>query len=127
MRHFKYMKLDGTSFWDRIDQLLAMTKSNLTDMCTHLKLSYGSVNTQRTRHSIPKIEQLLDMSRYFGVSVESLLGVQQQDRTMNREAQAVNTDPDLQALVRAIQRDRSLLRAISAVVASYEDATPVSG
>lgn len=121
------MKLDGTSFWDRIDQLLAMTKSNLTDMCTHLKLSYGSVNTQRTRHSIPKIEQLLDMSRYFGVSVESLLGVQQQDRTMNREAQAVNTDPDLQALVRAIQRDRSLLRAISAVVASYEDATPVSG
>ena len=36
------------------------------------------------------------------------------------EAQAVQDDPELRALVRAISRDRRLLAAISAVVESYE-------
>ena len=121
------MNIDGRAFWASIDSRLSEKGVNLRTLCSSLGIVYNTLGNQRTRHTIPKIEQLLDMSRYFGVSVESLLGVQQQDRTMNREAQAVSTDPDLQALVRAIQRDRSLLRAISAVVASYEDATTVSG
>ena len=103
------MQTDGTSFWDRIDQLLALTKSNLTDMCIQLQISYGSVNTQRTRHSIPKIEQLLDMARYFDISVESLLGVEEK-AVGNRHTKGVSQIAD--ACMRASEQQLSAVRLI---------------
>lgn len=112
------MQIDAFEFWRRADNLLSKKSMTLGDLSTQATLSYSTINSQRTRHSLPKVEQLLSMARALGVSMEYLLTGE--GEVLCAEAQAVQDDPELRALVRAISRDRRLLAAISAVVESYE-------
>lgn len=115
------MNFDGRQFWLRFDELLQSKNSNIRNLCKDTGLLYGTINTQRTRHTIPKAEYLYLISRYLNVSIEHLLTGLEDDSILLPEAKAVQNDKELQALVRAILRDRRLLSAISAVVNSYED------
>lgn len=75
----------------------------------------------RTDNRLPKTEDVLAYSSALNVSMEYLL-TGRDTRPMSREARLVEEDIELQAVVRAVARDRRLLSAISAVVMSYEDA-----
>ena len=69
---------------------------------------------------------MLNLSKSLNVSIEYLLTGQDPYR-LSAEAKAVNEDPELQAVVRAIVRDRRLLHVISAVVESSERTMAGSG
>lgn len=112
------MEIDGRAFWLRVDSELSKEGRSLSDLCSSINVSYFTVNTQRKNHKLPKVEQLLSMARALGVSMEYLLTGE--GEVLCAEAQTVQDDPELRALVRAISRDRRLLAAISAVVESYE-------
>lgn len=114
------MKIDGRMFWLRIDSLLLQEKSTLTDMCKALDISYNTINTQRKNSALPKIEQFAGMSVYLHKPMEYLL-FGKEEETICEEAQAVQNDSDLQALVRSIQRDRSLLSIVAVFIRSYEN------
>lgn len=66
-------EFENSSFWSRVNYLLRMKKKTLTELCKDRSISYNSVNGQRTRESLPKVEQLYAMSQYLGVSMEYLL------------------------------------------------------
>lgn len=114
------MKISGVLFWNRINDLLDKEHKTIKDLSENSDTSYDVIITQRTRKSIPKLEQLLDMAKFLNTSVEFLATGESLLQPLTPEAQAVENDPDLRALVRAVQRDRTLLSAISAVVKSYE-------
>lgn len=116
-----FMKINGFEFWNRVDGILDEMKLSLGAFSNAIGLSYMTLNSQRKRHSLPKIEQLLDMAAFLHTSVEFLATGNDIDYNLIDEAKAVQNDKELQALVRAILRDRRLLSAISAVVNSYED------
>lgn len=113
------MKIDGRAFWLRVDSELASKGQTLGDLCDAIGVSYFTVNTQRKNHSVPKVEQLLGMSQELGLSVEELTSGA--SIPLSPEARAVEDDPELRALVRAVMRDRKLLRALSAVAISAEE------
>ena len=119
------MTIDGFEFWNRVDLLLEKRNVNLGAFAKVINLSYMTLNSQRKRHSLPKLEQLLDMAKFLNTSVEFLATGESILQPLTPEAQAVENDPDLRALVRAVQRDRTLLSAISAVVKSYEKETKI--
>lgn len=66
-------RADGFTFWETIDSFLDERRDNLTQMCEAIGIPYGTVNVQRTRHTIPKLDQLLLMAKYFGKSIEELV------------------------------------------------------
>ncbi len=111
------MALDALHFWQRIDSL---NKETLKDLCEKSKVDYKRVMHNRTDCRIPKAEDLLYLAKSLGSSVEYLLTGEEVKALSCKEAQLVDEDPDLQALVRAVSRDRSLLRIISAVIESSE-------
>ena len=113
--------LDGYAFWQNISDELDKRGINNMELADKAGLSYRTITTQRNRHTIPGAEQLLKMAEALGTSMEALLtGSSESHRKLTEEARLVDEDPDLQALVRAVSRDRSLLRIISAVIESSE-------
>lgn len=114
------MTIDGRLFWARVDEGLVKSKKTLGDLCCAIGVSYYTVNTQRKRLSLPKTEQLFDMADFLNMSVEELAIGDKRKRYATSEARAVDEDPDLRAVVRAIMRDRKLLQALSAVIESGE-------
>ena len=119
------MIIDAFDFWKRVDDYMVKNKVSLRDFTAKTGASYSTINSQRTRHSLPKLEQILDMAKFLNTSVEFLATGESILQPLTPEAQAVENDPDLRALVRAVQRDRTLLQAISAVVKSYEKETKI--
>ena len=113
------MGLDERAFWLRVDRMLEQMQMTLGQMCQKLGLSYNTLNTQRKRNTLPKIEQLYGMASILNTSMEYLL-TGKNLQILTTEAKAVNESEELQALVRAVIRDPKLLRIISAVVESSE-------
>lgn len=66
------MEIDAFAFWRRVDGLLIEKKKDLGALCSAIGYSYSTVNSQRTRHALPKLEQCISMARYLSVSVEFL-------------------------------------------------------
>ena len=121
MQEYEIMQLiEPKQFWRRIDDILYQRDENLKTLCEKTEISYNTLGTQRARCSIPKPEQLLSMAQALGVSMEYLLTGHGKP-PICEEAQAVQNDSDLQALVRSIQRDRSLLSTVAAFIRSYEN------
>lgn len=114
-------ELNGRMFWNNFDNVLLKKGENLTVFAERTGIGYKTMSVQRTRHSIPNIIQVFKMATALDVSIEHLLTGQEDISNLSPEAKAVQNDKELQALVRAILRDRRLLSAISAVVNSYED------
>jgi hypothetical protein len=67
------MANDIKDFWITIDNLLSERKASLVDMCEVTGIVYGTVNSQRVRGSLPKLDQLHLMAQYFGTSIENLV------------------------------------------------------
>ena len=117
----KSMRLfDGYEFWQMVDTCLEKNKMTNIDLANKTGLVYRTITTQRNRHTIPSGEQIYLMAQALGVSMEYLLTGHGKP-PICEEAQAVQNDSDLQALVRSIQRDRSLLSIVAAFIRSYEN------
>ena len=65
--------IDGRQFWLYVDGLIAMRGLSLGDFCKQADINYNTVSYQRVRRALPKIEQLLSMSKVLGLSVEELV------------------------------------------------------
>lgn len=121
VRHCIFMDEElARTFWNRIDELLEKQKATLRDLSAATDIKYNTLAIQRTRHSVPNSEQLYAISRYLNRPMEYLLTGIQSFASLCPEAKAVNESEELQALVRAVLRDPTLLRVISAVVESSE-------
>ncbi len=48
-------------------------RMNYRILCEKTGIEYGSINTQRTKHALPKAEQLYIMSSLLNVTMEYLL------------------------------------------------------
>lgn len=112
-------ELEVMRVWGRFDDLLKARDKTLTDFAAVSGVKYNTISIQRTRHSLPNVEQFATMASYVGSTMEYLLTGE--GEMLCAEAQAVQNDSDLQALVRSIQRDRSLLSIVAAFIRSYEN------
>lgn len=110
------MGIDGRAFWLRVDDRLANAGRSLADLCSSINVSYFTVNTQRKNHKLPKVEQLLMMSRELGMTMEELVTGDGAD--MCPEARIVIDDEDVRLVVRAIMYNRELLPLMAALVRS---------
>ena len=110
---------DGYEFWDNVSRILESKNMTNKELAEESGTLYRSITSQRTRHQIPGAVQLLMMAKVLGTTCESLLTGQSTD--FCQEAKEVQSDHDLQALVRSIQRDRSLLSVVAAFIRSYEN------
>ena len=119
----EHMKISALGFWNRVDE---SNSSTLKELCIKAGVDYKRVMHNRTDCRVPKAEDMLNLSKSLNVSIEYLLTGQDPYR-LSAEAKAVNEDPELQAVVRAIVRDRRLLHVISAVVESSERTMAGSG
>ena len=113
------MGIDGRSFWHRVDERLSEKGQNLSSLCELISTSYFTINTQRKKNALPKAEQLYAMSLALDMDMEELL-TGRKGVVILPEAKAVQEDPELRLLVRAVMRDRRLLSALAAVVESGE-------
>lgn len=87
----------GRAFWNRVDGQLDNLNENLTTLCEKTKTSYKNVSMQRTRHTIPKIEQLLSFADFLNTSVEYLVTGMAKDKP-------VSFTPRVTAIARACER-----------------------
>lgn len=110
---------DGFEFWENVSRILDSKRMTNKDLAEASGTLYRTITSQRTRHQLPGAAQLMYMAQALGTSSERLLTGQ--ETTWCQEAQAVQADSDLQALVRSIQRDRSLLSIVAAFIRSYEN------
>lgn len=110
------MEIDGRAFWLRVDSELSKEGRSLSDLCSSINVSYFTVNTQRKNHKLPKVEQLLMMSRELGMTMEEL--VTGEEYCLPQEAKAVIEDNELRLVVKAMMSDRTLLSAMAALVRS---------
>lgn len=65
--------VDGAVFWMNVDAILSDKKITLREFCASTGISYHTISTQRVRHSIPKLEQLLEMGDVLNTSIEKLI------------------------------------------------------
>lgn len=114
------MIISAFDFWKRIDAYMIDNKITLRKLAAKTGISYSTINSQRTRQNLPKVDQLVTMAQALGLSLEYML-TGKGTLPFKPEAQAVQNDERLQALVRAALRDDTLLGALSALVKSYEN------
>jgi hypothetical protein len=67
------MTIHKREFWIRFDDLIKKSERKLIDVCAESGIPYDTLITQRTRKSIPKVEQLIDMAVALGVSLDRLV------------------------------------------------------
>ncbi len=82
-------EFEANSFWARIGYLLKARHETLTDLCKGCGITYSSVNNQRTRNNLPKVEQFYAMARYLGVSMEYLLTGTERDAELSESMREV--------------------------------------
>lgn len=114
------MIISAFDFWKRIDAYMIDNKITLRELAAKTGISYSTINSQRTRQNLPKVDQLVTMAQALGLSLEYML-TGKGTLPLKSEARAVQNDERLQALVRAALRDDTLLGALSALVKSYEN------
>lgn len=113
-------------FWKRVDARLAEMQIGLNDLSEKTNINYGSMRGWRSKDRTPGAEEIVAIARCLDVSTDSLLFGESAKGAVSEEARLVDEDPDLRALVRAISRDRSLLRLLSGVIQSTEKSANIS-
>lgn len=67
------MESKERAFWERVNNLIRDQFGTITEFCEVAEISYDTFISQRTRGNIPKIDQLLKMSRTLDIPVEELV------------------------------------------------------
>ncbi|MGX8678381.1 MAG: hypothetical protein ACQGQO_04660 [Sphaerochaetaceae bacterium] len=62
-------------FWKNVDRLVDDKNLTIVDFCKYSGINYRSLSNQRYRNQVPKLEQIIGMAKYFGVSIDFLVGV----------------------------------------------------
>ena len=112
--------IDGRSFWLKVDSLIAGKGMSLGEFCAKANVSYNTDSYQRTRHALPKVEQLFSMADVLKLSVEELI-TGKSSIDISPEAKAVNESEELKALVRAVMRDPQRSTASSGYIRCCEE------
>ena len=110
--------MDAFRFWSNLDKAKG-DKKTLKELCKELGIAYQRIADQRSDCRLPKLDDAYALALALGVSIE-YLATGENMHSLTPEAKAVNESAELQALVRAVLRDPTLLRVISAVVESSE-------
>lgn len=95
-------------------------KIDLKTLSAETNIKYWSLLGWRSKDRTPGAEEIVSIARCLDVSTDSLLLGEQAKGAISEEARLVDEDQDLRALVRAISRDRTLLRLLSGVIQSTE-------
>ena len=106
------MDFDGRDFWIRFDVLLQKKGANIRELCANTGLMYSTINTQRTRHTIPKAEYLYEIACFLSVSMEELLIGKEMTHLSSIEAEAVYSDPALREIVAYLMDYRSRIDSL---------------
>ena len=121
------MTFEGKEFWNNIDKLLRDRDLTLTDMCNKTGIAYNTVNGQRVRQSLPKLDQLLSMSRFLGTSMENLImpshdkkSPQMQRIDNIRKACLIASEEDLKLVERILRIDSAKQASRFAFVDSHK-------
>lgn len=93
----------------------------LREMADKASIPYYRIANQRSLLRIPTAEDIMNIAIALNTSSDFLLFGNDIENNVCPEAEAVKLDPNLQALVRAVQRDPRLLEIIGSVVASSEE------
>ena len=109
------------SLWKRVDDLKG--DRTLQSIADEALIKYQRIKEQRSSGRIPTAEDLYAIARALNTSIEFLLTGENFQEVFCAEARAVNEDPELQALVRAVMKDRRLLSALASVITSMEHAS----
>lgn len=112
----------------RMKQALSLRGMRQVDLIERTGISKVAISSYISGKYEPRNETLQILAKALNVSDVWLAGFDvpidcnssEDEFNFCPEARAVNQDKDLQALVRAVQRDRQLLQVISAIVESYE-------
>lgn len=113
-------------FWKRVDARLAEMKIGLNDLSVKTNINYGSMRGWRSKDRTPGAEEIVAIAHCLEVSTDSLLTGDVAQGAVSEEARLVDGDPDLRALVRAVSRDRTLLRLLSGIIQSTEKSANIS-
>lgn len=79
------MKTDAISFWRRVDLLMDRSRETIGDLSSKSGIPYNTIITQRTRRTIPKIEQLVEMSIALGTTIDFLVTGNNPEDEISRE------------------------------------------
>ena len=65
--------ITAREFWNSIDMRLDACGENLTSMADKTGIKYKTLSMQRTRHTLPGIEQLSSMAIFFRITLDDLI------------------------------------------------------
>lgn len=104
-------RLDGYAFWRNVDELLDSLNITYKDLARLTGIEYRAFTSQKSRHSIPKAEQLLEMAAFFNVSVDALLKSDNDESPQSkrieriRRACLIASEEDLKLVERILRID----------------------
>jgi len=111
------MKNDASLFWERFDKIMKNSFSDLGDFCEFAEMSYNTVISQRTRKSMPKIEQLMIMASALHVSLNYLVTGQQ---IADPVLKSIDNNPAVKEIAHKLTMcDESKLAIVSAMLDSW--------
>lgn len=111
------MKIDGENFWNRFDAILSERGINLRVFSLVSGVPYDTMVTQRTRRSVPKLGQLIDMAKALDSTMEyMIMGTAVEDPlfTLLRENRKLKT-----IATRLTYCDQSQLATINMIIDSW--------
>jgi transcriptional regulator with XRE-family HTH domain len=93
------MNINPELFWERIESLAKKRNVTFIEMCKSIGLSYTTFCNQRSKFIVPpKLEQVVDMSEYLGITADQL--IYGNDKTCaSPEALAVEESSRLQKII----------------------------
>ena len=68
------MKLSDTNLRENLNSLLKNHNITLLDVCKYLHINYKSFTNSFYTDTLPKLDSIIPLSKYFNVSVDYLLG-----------------------------------------------------
>ena len=113
--------MDAYRFWKNVDAV--SSGITLISLASKANLNYRTIKNQRSSNRMPSLSDAYALAKALNTSIEFLLTGENFQEVFCAEARAVNEDPELQALVRAVMKDRRLLSALASVITSMEHAT----
>lgn len=107
------MNIDKSKFWERVNALLSQKNASLRGMCKQIGLPYSTLTNQISNIIIPpKLEQIVDMAEYLGITLDELIYGDTKTIYYSPEAQAVEKSPRLQRIINVLQRAPEKLDAL---------------
>ena len=120
------MKIDASAFWERFDSLMKEKFSDLGDFCEVAGLNYNTIISQRQRKSVPKIEQLIDMSKALETALDYLISGKESSDPLTL---ILNSNPTIKNLTFRLTRcDTEQLHCVNSLLNTWRiDRMPGEG